>query len=79
MAIKHYLPMRYILTPAQIKAARALLGWKQTDLAEKSGVSLPSIKNIERSATDPRMSTMNALQAAFEAAGLKFTSGGVTL
>lgn len=66
------------MTPAQIKAARALLGWKQTDLAEKSGVSLPSVKNIERGATDPRVSTMNALQRALESAGLKFTDGGVT-
>lgn len=79
MSIKHYLRVRYILTPAQIKAARALLGWKQTDLAEKSGVSLPSIKNIERGATDPRVSTMAALRKALEAAGVEFLGHGVTL
>ncbi|MEO0750353.1 MAG: helix-turn-helix transcriptional regulator [Pseudomonadota bacterium] len=32
----------------QLKAARALLGWSQKDHAEKSGVSLPTIKRLER-------------------------------
>lgn len=31
----------------QVKAARALLGWSQTDHAAKSGVSLPTIKRLE--------------------------------
>jgi len=33
-----------VITPAQIGAARALLGWKQTDLATASGVSEIAIK-----------------------------------
>jgi transcriptional regulator with XRE-family HTH domain len=67
-----------VLTPAQIRAARALLGWKQTDLAGASGVSEISVKNIERGATDPRASTLRALQAAFEEAGVIFLDPGVT-
>lgn len=35
------------VTVKQIKAARALLGWSQTDHAEKSKVSLPTIKRLE--------------------------------
>jgi predicted transcriptional regulator len=31
----------------QVRAARALLGWSQKDHAEKSGVSLPTIKRLE--------------------------------
>ncbi|MCZ4352648.1 helix-turn-helix transcriptional regulator [Roseovarius aestuarii] len=31
----------------QIRAARALLGWSQNDHAERSGVSLPTIKRLE--------------------------------
>jgi transcriptional regulator with XRE-family HTH domain len=65
-----------IILPAQIRAARALLGWKQTDLAERSGVSGISIKNIERGFTDPRVSTLNAIIRAFETAGIEFTNGG---
>jgi transcriptional regulator with XRE-family HTH domain len=55
-----------VITPAQIRAARALLGWKQTDLATASGVSEIAIKNIERGATDPRVSAVNSIQEAFE-------------
>jgi len=35
------------LTSEQVRAARMLLRWDQRDLAEKSGVSLPSIKRLE--------------------------------
>lgn len=65
-----------MITPAQIRAARALLGWKQTDLATASGVSEMSVKNIERSATDPRASTLQALQTALEQAGVVFLDPG---
>lgn len=66
-----------MITPAQIRAARALVGWKQSDLAAASGVSEISIKNIERGATDPRASTLNAIQRAFETGGVLFLDPGV--
>lgn len=66
-----------MISPAQIRAARALVGWKQTDLAAASGVSEMSIKNIERGATDPRASTLAALQGALETAGVLFLDPGV--
>lgn len=67
-----------MLTPAQIRAARALLGWKQTDLASASGVSEISVKNIERGVTDARGSTLGKIQTAFEAAGVIFLDPGDT-
>lgn len=67
-----------MITPAQIRAARALIGWKQADLASASGVSEISIKNIERGATDPRSSTLGALQQAFLTAGVVFLDPGDT-
>jgi transcriptional regulator with XRE-family HTH domain len=66
-----------MITAAQIRAARALLGWKQTELATAAGVSEISIKNIERGATDPRSSTLNAIEAAFGKAGVIFMDPGV--
>ena len=69
---------RDMITPAQIRAARALIGWKQTDLAGASGISEMSIKNIERGATDPRASTLLAIQTALEGAGVVFLDPGVT-
>lgn len=67
-----------MITPAQIRAARALIGWKQTDLSEASGVSEISIKNIERGTTDPRSSTLGAIQSAFIKAGVVFLDPGDT-
>ena len=70
------LTLPVMITAGQIRAARALIGWKQTDLAKASGVSEISIKNIERGATDPRSSTLGALQQAFEKAGVIFLESG---
>lgn len=38
-----------MLTPAQMRAARALIGIDQKQLAELSGVSLPTIQRMEAS------------------------------
>lgn len=65
-----------MITAGQIRAARALLGWKQTDLAEKSGISEITVKNIERGQTDSRASTLGAIQAAFDKAGVVFLDPG---
>jgi transcriptional regulator with XRE-family HTH domain len=65
-----------MITAGQIRAARALIGWKQTDLAKASKVSEISIKNIERGVTDPRYRTLEAIQAAFEKAGVVFLEPG---
>lgn len=65
-----------MLTPAQIRAARALVGWSQAELANASGVALQSIKNIETGKTDPRLSTATALRRALERAGVIFLEDG---
>jgi transcriptional regulator with XRE-family HTH domain len=31
----------------QVKAARALLGWSQTELGRRAGLSLPTVKRFE--------------------------------
>jgi predicted transcriptional regulator len=67
-----------MISAGQIRAARALIGWKQVDLAKAARVSDVSIKNIERGATDPRASTLKAIQAAFEKAGVVFLDAGDT-
>jgi transcriptional regulator with XRE-family HTH domain len=66
------------ITAEQIRAARALLNWKQSDLAEKSGLSLPSINNIERQIGSPRLSTLETIRNALQGAGIEFIgSNGV--
>ncbi len=61
-----------MITPSQIKAARALLKWKQSDLARKSSLSLPSINTIERDIGSPRQATLRSIQYACEDAGIEF-------
>lgn len=58
----------------QVKAARALLGWSQSDLAERSGISLPTVKRLETSEGEigGRAATGEAIRAALEAAGVLF-------
>ena len=56
----------------QIRAARALLEWSQTDLARAAGMALSSIKAIESASCTPRRETLEAIAASFEAAGVDF-------
>lgn len=62
-----------MITSAQVKAARALIGMDQRTLAEKSGVSLPTIQRMEKLGVG-RSSAANvaAVEAAFAAAGAEF-------
>ena len=58
----------------QIKAARALLGWSQDDLAGQSGVSIPTVKRLESTDGDigGRAQTGEALLTALKKAGVEF-------
>jgi len=64
------------LTSEQIRAARMLLRWEQTQVAASSGISLPTIKRLE---TQPgplqaNPSTISAIQGALEKAGVEFVA-----
>lgn len=67
-----------MITRVQIRAARALVGWSQMDLAQASGISQVAIKNLERGATDPRASTLTSIQDALDQAGVMFLEPGDT-
>jgi transcriptional regulator with XRE-family HTH domain len=58
----------------QIKAARALIGWSQEDLAQHSGVSAPTVKRLEASKGEigGRAETGASLVAALQEAGVEF-------
>jgi transcriptional regulator with XRE-family HTH domain len=66
-----------MLEPAQIRAARALLGWRQEDLSKASGVGTATIQRIEKgdSPIGGYVSTLVRIQAAFEDAGVLFIDG----
>jgi len=62
-----------MMTLEQMRAARGLLGWSQADLAEHSGVSLPTVKRME--SVGPGRSSGNTVQAVEDSlvkAGVQF-------
>lgn len=62
-----------MLVPNMLKAARALLGVKQSDLARSAGISLATLNNFERGIGDPRASTMDAIERALARGGIVFS------
>lgn len=65
-----------LLKGNQIAAARALLGWDQKDVAERVGLTIAAISKIEKGENKGKSSTLDAIQSAFEMAGITFTKNG---
>lgn len=60
------------MTPAQLRAARALVGWSRDVLADKSGTAAETIQGFESRGSDPKLGTAQKWRRALEAAGVKF-------
>jgi hypothetical protein len=69
-----------MLTAAQIRAARALLGWSQPALAQAARLSLPTIVRMEGRQGPGRSAASNvdAVQRALEGAGIVFIAADET-
>lgn len=69
-----------MITSSQMRAARALLGFDQRELAERAGLSLPTIQRMEasdgvvRGTTDSLVKVVEALAAA----GVELINEGMT-
>jgi ribosome-binding protein aMBF1 (putative translation factor) len=62
-----------MITGRQVRAARALLNWKQEMLAEKALVALTALKRLESERALPvHESTQDQVRRALEAAGVLF-------
>jgi transcriptional regulator with XRE-family HTH domain len=58
---------------AQVRAARALIGWSQAELAEAAGVSISLIDRFETGQPDTvTAETVAKMRAALESAGVAF-------
>lgn len=64
-------------TLEQIRAARALLGWSQSDLAARAGLSQTGIARIENGTNHPNSQTLSKIELAFDENNIEFidTSG----
>jgi ribosome-binding protein aMBF1 (putative translation factor) len=60
------------MRPEHIRAARAWLGWQQTELASAARVSLSTVRDFERGRHTPIANNIAAMQKAIEDAGVKF-------
>jgi transcriptional regulator with XRE-family HTH domain len=69
-----------MITAAQLRAARVLLGLDQRRLAELSGLSVPTIQRMEASETMVRgnVDSLVKLIAAFNEAGIEMIDDGAT-
>ena len=65
-----------MLTPEQIRMARAALKWGVRDVAKKSKMAANTVSRIENGESDARSSTLAELQATFEKAGIVFGADG---
>jgi transcriptional regulator with XRE-family HTH domain len=65
-----------MLTPAQCRAARALLAWTQQELADQARVGVQTIRLLEGGRTIPRRATLQVIQRAFEQAGVDLIGPG---
>ena len=62
-----------MMTGNQLRAARALIGWSQAQVAEAAGLSVPTIKRAEgQAALSASAEAVAAIRAALEAAGVVF-------
>lgn len=67
-----------MITAAQLRAARALLGMDQRALAEAAGLSVPTIQRMEASEGVIRanVDSLMKLMAALDASGVELISEG---
>lgn len=62
-------------TLEQIRAARALIGWSQSDLANKADLSQTGIARIENGTNQPNSTTLDKIRTAFDKEDVEFIGG----
>lgn len=68
-----------LTTGYQLKAARSLVGMEQSDLAERAGVSVNTVRKMEWRGAETLTSgldTIKRVQAALEGVGVEFLNHG---
>jgi DNA-binding transcriptional regulator YiaG len=63
------------ISPAQCRAARALVNLTQRQLAEAAGLSVSTLADFERSLRPVSAHLTTAIRRALETAGVEFTNG----
>ena len=61
-----------MISAEQCRAARGLLDWSQQDLADRAGVGIVTVRQVEAGVKKPRRATLDVIRRAFEQAGVDF-------
>lgn len=61
-----------MLTPEQVRAARAILDWSQQELADKAGTARMTIRYIEEGKVQPQRGTLADIRRVFDEHGIEF-------
>ena len=61
-----------MITAAQCRAARGLLDWTQQNLADRAGVGIVTVRQVEAGISEPRKATLEVIKRAFEDSGVEF-------
>ncbi|WP_238258091.1 helix-turn-helix domain-containing protein [Methylobacterium gnaphalii] len=64
------------MTPAQCRAARAMINWSTGDLAAKVGLDEALVRSFEKGMGDTPSGQIEALRSALVRAGVIFTNDG---
>ncbi len=65
-----------MISPQQSRAARGWLAWTQPDLATQAQVGLSTVRDFETGTRSPILHNKQAIQRAFEQAGIEFLFDG---
>jgi len=68
----------YLMTPAQCRAARALLGITQSQLARAAKLGLSTVVDFEKERRLVSDEAINAIQDALQRSGIEFIDGNGT-
>jgi ribosome-binding protein aMBF1 (putative translation factor) len=67
------------ISPEQCRAARAWLGWSQTELAQRARVGLSSVKDFERGSRRTLPAIKSQIQRVLEEVGVVFSDHAIAV
>lgn len=67
-----------MINAAQSKAARALLDWSQSRLAEEAGLSESTVRDFEKGRRMPSTDSLAKIEEALEVEGVSFIANGTS-
>jgi transcriptional regulator with XRE-family HTH domain len=57
---------------AKVRLVRAVLGWSQTELGRRAGLTQRAIHKLEQGETEPRRTTVHALETIWSEQSIEF-------